>query len=480
LTWDLLTLLAILYSLHLAPFTKVEESFNLQATHDLIFLGPFPDALPGYDHISFPGVVPRTFVGPVVLWLLSLPAKFVLPATATRLAWQYVTRGILGTLVALSLGLLRRAVGREFGRTAAAWCGALNIAQFHLVFWGSRTLPNVFALVLVNMDEKLFRPMLPARVTITRTAMTMIGVLAFTATAFRIEIAILSAFIVLSDIAIGRYRVEAAAVTVITSFLVSLSVAMSVDSYFWDKPFIWTELEVLRFNTIQGGSAAYGVSPIYAYFTTLLPRIAPLALPLAVYGAVIDVRLRRYLVPAMAFVAVYSLLPHKEWRFVVYVVPLLNAAAGVAISALHTLTHTPPTPDAKPAPKRTTERLALIGARLLLPLTLAASLFTLHVSIHNYPGGEALARVHALVDHHQPPPAYVHIDVAAAMTGASRFGEIGIPNGWRYDKNETVGKGAAGAREFLDAGYTHLITATPAVHAGQWTIVDTVRGYDGI
>ena len=88
--WALYALIPAIILLHLwvAPYTKVEESFNVQAVHDILIHGiPSENAdqffTANYDHISFPGSVPRTFVGALILsglsrpfiWLLRYPAQ---------------------------------------------------------------------------------------------------------------------------------------------------------------------------------------------------------------------------------------------------------------------------------------------------------------------------------------------------------------------------------------------------------------------
>lgn len=79
-TWPFYVLFpaVILVHLFVAPYTKVEESFNIQAIHDILTHGIPNENVDqfltvNYDHVSFPGSVPRTFAGALILSGLSRP-----------------------------------------------------------------------------------------------------------------------------------------------------------------------------------------------------------------------------------------------------------------------------------------------------------------------------------------------------------------------------------------------------------------------
>ena len=75
--------------------------------------------------------------------------------------------------------------------------------------------------------------------------------------------------------------------------------------------------------------------PFWWYFYSALPRsvlLPLLTLPWGLHCA--RDKAIRLVVPAFGFVFLYSFLPHKELRFIVYVIPLLNAAASLAYANL--------------------------------------------------------------------------------------------------------------------------------------------------
>ena len=135
------------------PYTKVEESFNLQATHDVLY---YNTNLTRYDHHEFPGVVPRTFIGPLVLALFSSPLFLLLKSYHDKVWTLYLVRIVLGLLNSFALSKFRKFLSTKFGYDVGVIFAILTCSQFHLLFYASRTLPNSFAfgLVLLGLTQK--------------------------------------------------------------------------------------------------------------------------------------------------------------------------------------------------------------------------------------------------------------------------------------------------------------------------------------
>lgn len=142
---DLFLVVVVIAHLLAAPYTKVEESFNIQATHDVLVYGTplsnIRQKLTSYDHFAFPGAVPRTFVGPLFLATFSQPI-------VTAIGYEYaqlVARGLLGLFNAVALIFFKSQINTACGPAASRWYGALQASQFHIMFYASRPLPNMFA-----------------------------------------------------------------------------------------------------------------------------------------------------------------------------------------------------------------------------------------------------------------------------------------------------------------------------------------------
>lgn len=150
---NLLIIAVVFVHLLAAPYTKVEESFNIQATHDVMVYGApgfldygalrenLTQKLASFDHFAFPGAVPRTFIGPLFLAELSLPLVGVFGYQHAQL----IARGLLGLFNASALIYFKTQLHKACGPAAARWYAALQASQFHIMFYASRTLPNMFA-----------------------------------------------------------------------------------------------------------------------------------------------------------------------------------------------------------------------------------------------------------------------------------------------------------------------------------------------
>ncbi|KAH8990246.1 glycosyltransferase family 22 protein [Lactarius akahatsu] len=461
----------------LAPYTKVEESFNLHATHDILFRGVHPSALLEFDHKVFPGAVPRSFLGSIILaWLSNHAARLAndLSLITTKFDLQVVIRLVLASINAQGLCFLRRAVARRFGRSTSVLFALITVSQFHLPFWMGRTLPNMFALPLVNFA--LYQLLGNG----TRPAFRAVALLTFAAVVIRAELAALLGSFAIQLLLDGRISLIRLIKVGLISGLVSVASTVLIDSYFWDQWPLWPEFFSIYFNVYEGKSAEWGVSPFWTYLTTFLPNLLMATALFIPIGFIRDARVRALVQPALLFILLMSFIGHKEWRFVVYVVPLLNIAAAQGVRVLLN------------RPKGSIwGRLAFLMVAGALMLNTVVTILLTRASMANYPGGTALA----LLNERYADSAYVHVHVSnlAAQSGASLFlhthappyrERIGVlpPTApavyhlWVYNKTEDLTPADIAYR----SAFTHVIAESrDALPIGRWEIIDTIDGFEG-
>ncbi len=264
-----------------------------------------------------------------------------------------------------------------------------------------------------------------------------------------------------------------------TGFIVGLLLSVSIDSFFWQRFPLWPELTGFYYNSILGKSSDWGVSPWHFYFTSSLPRLLlnPLTCGLilvAVSAPATRTRAVAILIPTLSFVALYSLLPHKEWRFIVYVVPPLTAVSSLGASWLWT---------------RRTKNIVYATLSLILLVSVLASLTAssaiLAVSSLNYPGGEAVIRLREIAVN-DTGTVRVYADNMVCQTGLTRFlearhervdiGGVLAPR-WIFDKTEDQ-------TTLLEPGFWRQFDYVLAENAdraiGAWEVVGVVEGFAGV
>ncbi|KAG5009671.1 hypothetical protein JHK87_018186 [Glycine soja] len=482
------------------PYTKVEESFNVQ-----------------YDHLEFPGVVPRTFLGALLVSLIAAP--FVLTANLLHLPKFYallIVRMALGCIILYTLRFFRHQIRNKFGHQVEAFFVILTATQFHFLFYCTRPLPNILALGLVNLAYGYwFRGRFYAA----------LNSLIFTTTVFRCDMLLLLCPIGLQLLLTKKVSVWGALKHCTGMALFCIGLTILVDSIMW-KRLLWPEFEVFWFNSVLNKSSEWGVSctkfilnnciaveyentcytyfmtrfqllyvdrdiikvglpfrggyglhlnyvlssiasldvvKLYSapshnseflwvvilfyffwkswdysdlcfethafhwYFTSALPRSLLAAFPLSLFGLFVDRRVRSFTFPVLAFILLYSKLPHKELRFIISSVPIFNLSASIASNRIY-----------NNKKKMVWNLLFLILLGLLL-MSLAGTVTSFMASYWNYPSGHALKKLHGIGFHNDTDERWVHIDTFSAMNGISRFCESDFP--WRYLSVRKAGSG---------------------------------------
>ncbi|KAH8177663.1 alg9-like mannosyltransferase family protein [Sarocladium implicatum] len=499
---SLLFLVPLLHLL-IAPSTKVEESFNLQAAHDLLVYGtPLPTSptisrlAQTYDHFTFPGAVPRTFTGAVILSGLSQP---IVALVGFQNA-QYVVRAVLGAINAVALLIFRKRLGKAYGQGVARWWVLLLVSQFHVVFYLSRTLPNMLAFSLTTLASAFTLPDSAGKHSIYSQKRSL-ALLTLAAAIFRAEIALLLLTTLfttqlLYPSAPQPLSLRVLIPTFIGCFMTALIFSVPLDSYFWQRP-LWPELSGFLFNVIQGSSSEWGTSPWHYYFTSAIPRLLvnPLAIPLMLYALVTPGTAspaRRLFAPNILFLAIYSLQPHKEARFIFYVIPPFTAIVALAANYISTR-----------ASKSLLNTLIKRTLAISVLTSAAASTAMLLFSSLNYPGGDALSELYALASK-ETGVVHIHADVLTCMTGLTLFGQNphGLPIALMDRANlvassaeaRTTYNGPTAPIFLFDKteesvrlkwprfwrNFDYALMEDPSVALGRWDTLGVVHGFAGV
>ncbi|AJT24960.1 dolichyl-P-Man:Man(7)GlcNAc(2)-PP-dolichol alpha-1,6-mannosyltransferase [Saccharomyces cerevisiae] len=488
--WSVLdTVLLTVISFHLiqAPFTKVEESFNIQAIHDILTYSVFD--ISQYDHLKFPGVVPRTFVGAVIIAMLSRPylylSSLIQTSRPTSMDVQLVVRGIVGLTNGLSFIYLKNCLQDMFDEitkkkkeenedkdiyiydSVGTWFLLFLIGSFHLMFYSTRTLPNfVMTLPLTNVAL--------GWVLLGRYN-AAIFLSALVAIVFRLEVSALSAGIALFSVIFKKISLFDAIKFGIFGLGLGSAISITVDSYFWQE-WCLPEVDGFLFNVVAGYASKWGVEPVTAYFTHYLRMMfmPPTVLLLNYFGyKLAPAKLKIVSLASLFHIIVLSFQPHKEWRFIIYAVPsiMLLGATGAA----HLWENM--------KVKKITNVLCLA----ILPLSIMTSFFIsmafLYISRMNYPGGEALTSFNDMIVEKNITNATIHVSIPPCMTGVTLFGELNHDvYGINYDKTENTT-----LLQEMWPSFDFLITHEPTASqlpfenktTNHWELVNTTKMFTG-
>ena len=349
-------LLGILY-IFICPFTKVEESFNMHAIFDIV------NNSSTWDHHIYPGPVHRTFVGNLILGILAY-----VPCNAVRLFYNGIYLGIIQqTIVRITLYLVNIFILHIFSnRLLPVKSNFLLITgtQFHLPYYLSRTIPNSFAFPLVMLGlTDWISSLYDAKY--TRNAIRLI---IYAAVILRCEAGSLLLCVLLLNKIQNRPTLVFAGI-IIYDITIAMAITIVTDSYFWGV-LTWPELSGFVYNVVFNKSSNWGSSPFYQYAIEVakICNVSLLLIPFS-FNKQISFKIIFFILFVLVLM---SFVSHKEWRFIMYLFPLINALSAIGMQQVH-------------------DKLGKYGKFVyFVPMgQFLVSVVFVYISSFNYPGGYA-------------------------------------------------------------------------------------------
>lgn len=224
---------------------------------------------------------------------------------------------LTASFTALSDLFMYKLVKRKEGTTCAAWFLLLTQTNWFLLYSGSRTIINTVETTLFCLGLSVYpRPVYLGFVAFAGMIRPTVGIAWF-------ALVILHLFSILKNK--GLLKIF----ELIPIPLGTITFIFIMDSIFYGK-WTFTPWNFFRINIVHNLGQFYGTHPQFWYFTNaLLPILGPLLLPaiLSIHKAP-----QIILLPVLSTLIFFSILPHKEMRFLQPIIPLFLYASARFLS----------------------------------------------------------------------------------------------------------------------------------------------------
>jgi hypothetical protein len=273
------------------------------------------------------GFIPWEFRDGARSWLfpalLALPLKLadMMGVINSGVEVVVVARTLMLALSVWSTACAMRIAEKLSGESAAIIAGSASVLLPTMAVFGARTMSEIAAAPLITCSAYLL--LSPQKSHRAAWAGGLMGLSAF----FRYQNALLALIFVIALVRRSTWRSATAYI------VVGLMVAMAgglIDRVIWGEWF-HSLIVYLKFNVIEGKASSFGTAPALFYFKYLW---ASCHWPILIFAAGILVIAREawlFVFAVVLFLCVHSLIPHKELRFIVPILPLAVAlgAAGI-------------------------------------------------------------------------------------------------------------------------------------------------------
>lgn len=316
-------------ALRMANSLLVQTYFNpdehwqaLEVAHRITF---------GYGHLTWEwkkGI--RSYLHPMVFaFLYKILALFHLDTPWFMIKAPRLLQSLFAAVGDLYLYKLSHVL---FGGHVAQWALFSQLTNWFMFFCFTRTLSNSLETVLTLMGL-YYWPCIRASSSEVPTVSRKWGlVVAALACAIRPTSAITWAYVGLLELLVARDRLKFVFLEVVPVGVLVLTLAWSLDHLMYGS-WVLVPLNFLKFNFLSSGGDYYGTHKWHWYFTQGFSVMLFTFLPFSIAGIILSKQWK--LSGLIAWVlGLYSVLGHKEFRFVLPVLPIALMFSGYSLATI--------------------------------------------------------------------------------------------------------------------------------------------------